>query len=392
MKILVAHNSYQQAGGEDTAVNAEIDLLRQYGNEVIEYRRNNLDIKEQSRLSTAVSTIWSQRTNDDLQQLCEQFNPDIIHGHNTFPLISPSLYWFAAKRRIAVIQTLHNFRLLCPQAMFLREGKVCEDCLGKLPWRAISRRCYHTSTMQSALVTSMLGVHRSLGSYRHQVSAYIVLNEFCREKFIAGGLPQDKLHIKPNFTAGFQTPNWLQRRGGIYVGRLAEEKGIHVLIQAYQTLRATGQDAEIKVVGKGPLLDEVRATFGPQYLGPKNAREIGDLLQSALFLVAPSTCYETFGLAAVEAYAAGVAVIASAHGGLNELVIDGVTGLLFRPGDKDDLTQKIAWANSHPEAMLRMGRQAYQVYTEKFTPEKNYQQLHHIYTKTLNDNGALHAN
>jgi glycosyltransferase involved in cell wall biosynthesis len=392
MKILLAHNSYQQAGGEDTAVNAEINLLRHYGDEVLEYRRSNQDIEQQSRLSTAVSTIWSHKTQEEVRLLCIKFKPDIIHIHNTFPLISPSLYWLASQHRIPLIQTLHNFRLLCPQAMFLREGRVCEDCLGKLPWRAISRRCYHRSAVQSALVTGMLGVHRSIGSYRNQVSAYIVLNEFCREKFIAGGLPAHKLHIKPNFATIYQTPNWSERRGGYYLGRLAEEKGIPDLIKAYKTLNEAGQDCDLKIIGNGPLIDEVRAAFNTHYLGPKNAREIIPLLRSALFLVAPSTCYETFGLAVVEAFSSGVAVIASAHGGLKELVIDGVTGLLFTPGDKDDLARKIAWANSHPDAMLAMGRKAYQVYTEKFTPEKNYQQLKHIYTKALLDHGVRHAN
>jgi glycosyltransferase involved in cell wall biosynthesis len=391
MKILVAHNSYQQAGGEDTAVNAEINLLRLNGDEVIEYRRNNKDIEQQSKLLTAASTVWSQQAYEEIQFLCAKFKPSLIHVHNTFPLISPSLYWFASRHKIPLIQTLHNFRLLCPQAMFLRKGRVCEDCLGTFPWRAVSRRCYHSSTMQSAVVTGMLGIHRTLGSYRNQVSSYIALNTFCREKFIAGGLPADKIFVKPNFACAMHRPNWVQRQGAYYVGRLAEEKGIQDLILADQCLRNTGQDCDIKIIGNGPLIDDVRAAFKGRYLGTKNPQEIADLLQSALFLIAPSTCYETFGLAVVEAFSAGVAVIASAHGGLKELVIDGVTGLLFKPGDTGDLAQKIAWANSHPEAMLTMGRNAYQAYTEKFTPEKNYQQLKHIYHQTLMNHGVSYA-
>lgn len=391
MKILIAHNSYQQAGGEDSVVNAEIELLRQHGHEVIEYRRHNQEIRAQGVFATAWSAIWSQQTQADLNALLRNHRFDLIHAHNTFPLISASLYWLASAKKIPLVQTLHNFRLLCPQAMFLREGRVCEDCLGHLPWRAIPRQCYHDSATQSALVTSMLVFHRSIGSYQHHVSAYIALNQFCKDKFVQGGFPAEKIHIKAHFTQTEQVPDWRQRSGAYFIGRMSEEKGVLQLMAVHQILRTSGQDIPIMMVGQGPLADRVSAEFGDRYLGPKTSAEVRALLHSALFLVAPSTCYETFGLAVIEAYSAGVAVIASAHGGLRELVTEGVTGLLCRPGDTQDLVRKITWAHEHPEEMREMGQRAYQYYLEKFTPEHNYHRLMEIYKAVLRKQDEFHG-
>lgn len=399
MKILVAHNSYQQTGGEDVAVNAEINLLRSRGNEVIEYRRSNAEIKNRSSFSTAIATLWSRQSAHEIKMLCDRFQPDIIHAHNTFPLISPSIYWFASDKGIPVVQTLHNFRLLCPQAMFLRDGKVCEDCLGKNPWRAVARRCYHASAIQSGVIASMLTSHRSIGTFRHQVSAYIAMNHFCREKFIAGGLPADRIHIKPNFVTASHEPDWKSRRDGLFVGRLSEEKGITVLIEAVEKLRRKKNGASdplsIKIIGAGPLSSQVSHAFKDDYIAEKKPAEVFSLLHSALFLIAPSTCYETFGLAAAEAFSCGVPVIASRHGGLAELVSDGVTGLLFEPGDADDLLEKISWAHAHPDRMLKMGQAAYQEYLNKYAPERNYKSLMDIYQNVLTTDvsyGARHAN
>jgi len=375
MKILVAHNAYQQSGGEDAVVDAEVTLLRGYGHDVEVYRRHNDELNTMPKARAALSAIWSHQSARELGDVCEIFQPDLIHAHNTFPLISPSFSWMAARRNIPVVQTLHNFRLLCPQAMFLRNGRVCEDCLGNLPWRAITRKCYRDSVLQSAVAVGMIAAHRSIGTYRNRITRYIALNAFCRDKFIQGGLPADRFRIKPNFVASRHIPTWKNRAGGLFAGRLAPEKGLDVLIGAIGKSNST----PIRVVGSGPLEDMVRQAFKGNYLGAKTHAQVLELMQTARFLVTPSLCYETFGLTVVEAFSCGTPVIASRHGAFADLIEDGVTGLLFTPGDASDLSKKIAWSESHPEAMLKMGQAARIEYETKYTPQRNYKMLIEIY-------------
>jgi len=381
MKILIVHNAYQQRGGEDVVVDAEAAMLRGYGHEVQLYQRHNDEIRQMSAASAAAEAIWSFRSARDIARLCEDFAPDVIHSHNTFPLVSPSLYWAAARRNTPIVQTLHNFRLICPQAMLLREGKICEDCVGKQPWRAVVRKCYRDSAVQSAVLAGMLSMHRAAGTFQNRIIRYIALNQFCKDKFIEGGLPADQISIKPNFTARRPAPPEGPRKGALFVGRLAPEKGIDTLISAASQL-GHGRPM-IRIAGSGQLEPQVRQAFGDDYLGFLSADRIAALLQESQYLVAPSACYETFGLAVIEAFSCGTPVIASRHGGLGELVKDGVTGLLFDPSDAADLAAKLAWADRHPEAMRRMGRAARAEYEAKYTPEKNYRMLIDIYEDAI---------
>ncbi len=380
MRILIAHNAYQHRGGEDAVVAAEEALLRAHGNETLLYQRHNDELQAMPRMQAAVSAIWSSQSVRELEQQCREFQPDVIHAHNTFPLISPSLYWVAHKLRIPVIQTLHNFRLLCPQAMLLRDGGICEDCVGKLPWRAVTRKCYRDSTLQSAVLGSMLTLHKTIGTFNHKVALYIATNTFCRDKFIAGGLPDERLRVKPHFVDNVSlTPQWEQREGGLFIGRLSPEKGLDVLIDACKQLAAPA----VRIVGTGPLADRVVPAFGERYLGYRERQEVLQLLGNAAFLVAPSTCYETFGLVGIEAFSCGTPVIASRRGSFGELVTDGVTGLLFEPGDAQDLARKIEWALTHPDAMREMGRAARAEYLSRYTPQRNYQMLMEIYQEAV---------
>jgi len=379
MKTLIVHNSYQHQGGEDAVVEAEIALLRLHGSEVEVYRRHNDELQGMPHAKAAMHAIWSRQAASEVESLCSRYQPDVIHVHNTFPLISPSLYWMADRCRIPVVQTLHNFRFLCPQAMFLREGNICEDCLGKLPWRAVAHKCYRDSTVQSVVSVGMLAAHRTIGTYRNRITRFIALNDFCRNKFIAGGLPPERISIKPNFFVSQAVPQWDERNGGLFVGRLSHEKGLDVLSAAAQKLDVCG----VRVVGDGPLEDEVRQVFQNNYLGFRPKQHVVELMQKALYLVAPSVCYENFPLVVVEAFASGTPVIASRHGSFAELVKDGVTGLLFTPGDADELAAKISWSEAHPEHMMRMGRAARVEYENKYTPERNYRILTGIYEQAM---------
>jgi glycosyltransferase involved in cell wall biosynthesis len=387
MKILTVHNSYLQHGGEDAVADMESRLLRDHGHDVECYRQSNAGIHEMPAMALACASIWSHSSAAAIDRSCASFQPDLIHAHNTFPLISPALYWMAARRKIPIVLTLHNFRLLCPQAMFLREGKNCEACLSKLPWRAVTRKCYRNSLLQSGAVAIMLTAHRAIGTYRNKVTSYIAPSDYSRRKFIAGGFPQERIHVKPNFVDVADVPEWTRRKGGLFVGRLSPEKGLGVLIEAMEGMPGDSASDRpyrcIRVVGSGPMEERVARHFGDRYLGARPSAEVLDLLRTSLFLVAPSTCGESFGLVVIEAFSCGVAVIASNRGALAELVEDGVTGLLVVPGDASDLARKIQWACDHPDRMLSMGRAAYAEYRKKYTASENYGLLMGIYRNAM---------
>lgn len=377
-RILIVHNTYRQHGGEDAVVAAEVALLRQRGHEVREYRRDNAEISGMAKPRLLRDTLWSDRTTRELDALDTEFAPDLIHAHNTFPLISPSLYWAAARHRIPVVQTLHNFRLLCPQAMFLREGAICEDCLGHLPWRGAARRCYRGSLVQSGALAGMLTLHRVLGTWSSKVTRYIALNKFCRDKFVTSGLPVHRIAVKANFV-DVPAPSAGPREGGLFVGRLSPEKGVEVLLRALKHLSTVS----IEVIGAGPEANSLTGNPKIRARGALDPTEVFAAMGRAAWLIMPSICYETFGLVALEAFACGLPVIASRLGAIAELVEDGRTGLLFAPGDARDLAQKIAWAQTHPEEMNTMGENARREYEARYTPEINYRQLLAIYRDAM---------
>jgi glycosyltransferase involved in cell wall biosynthesis len=390
MRVLIAHNQYQLAGGEDSVVEAESELLRNNGIDVHLYLRNNKDINAASRFKTAVDTVWSRQTVTEIIQLAKHFQPDIIHTHNTFPLMSPSIYYAGAKLKIPVVQTLHNFRLFCAQAMLIRERKVCEDCIGHLPWRAVLHRCYRDSAAQSAAVVGMLGVHRALGTYANKITRYIALNQFCRAKFIEGGLPAELISIKPNFVDIDAPPAHIDRRGALFVGRISEEKGIKILGQA-AALRVRQAAEPVKIVGIGPQKSVLHGNRSVQLMGWQASEATYELMRSSSYLVMPSLWYENFPRTLVEAFACGLPVIASRLGAMAELIKHGETGLLFEPGDAEDLADKMLWADIHVKEMRFMGIRARQEYEDKYTPKKNFSELMEIYKKAIDDHRMKRA-
>ena len=377
-RVLLVHNAYQLRGGEDAVVEAEFELLCNRGHAVERFQRHNNELASVSAASAAIDTIWSRQSVATLRTTLQRFQPNVVHFHNTFPLISPAAYWAVRAAGLPVVQTLHNFRLHCPQAMYLREGKVCQDCIGKLPWRSVQHGCYRDSRMQSAVLTGMLAVHRALGTYRNKVTRYIALNEFCRRKFIEGGLPAERIVIKPNFVDFVQVPSPV-RDGFLFVGRLSAEKGVAVLIAAWQMLTS----GTLRVVGSGPeshLLGDIARLSA---LGALSGQAVQLQMASATALVLPSICYDSFPRTLVEAFACALPVIASRLGPLADLVEEGVTGLLFNPADALDLAKKMQWAQAHPERMAEMGRNARAKYEAEFSADINYTQLIAIYQDAI---------
>jgi len=387
MEILVVHNRYQNRGGEDSVCEAEIELLRGMGHEVTGYARHNDEMREfgaLQKLGLGWNTTWANRSHTELRDLIERTSPDIVHFHNIFPLISPSAYYACADVGVPVVQTLHNFRLLCPAATFLRDGKVCELCLGRtLAWPAVLHGCYRDSRAATFATAGMLAVHRGLRTWRQKVDVYVALSGFARKKFIAGGIPANRIVVKPNFVSHEVEPNSIPGQHALYAGRLSEEKGIRTLLS---TVGKLSTPAIIKIAGEGPLFDEAsRQVTGMQVelLGQVPRRRIIELMHGARFVVVPSVCYENFPLVIAESFACGVPVIASRLGSLAEVVEDGRTGLLFTPGDAQDLAAKIDWAWSNPDVMTQMGRDARREYEAKYTAERNYRMLMDIYEMAI---------
>ena len=327
----------------------------------------------------AIQTIWSKRTSIEIDALITRIKPDVIHAHNTFPLISPSLFWIAARHKIPTVQTLHNFRMLCVGALLLRDGYICEDCINKVQWRGVLHRCYRRSLLASAGLASMLTVHRLIGTFKNKVTRYIALNPFCMTKFIEGGLPADKIVIKPNFSDRMLKLPATERTNGLYVGRLSVEKGIGILANAL----SIASDVCLDIIGDGPAAKELAEVKSVRMLGKQAASQIYESMLRSKYMIIPSIWYENHPRTLVEAYSCGLPVIASRIGALAELVEDGRTGLLFSPGSSEDLAKKIIWAETHPDEMLQMGKNARTEYDKKYSPEINYRQLIAVYDDAI---------
>jgi glycosyltransferase involved in cell wall biosynthesis len=390
MRILVVHNGYQKHGGEDVVVEAEERLLRAHGHSVVRYRRHNEELRGRGPLdilTAGMQTVWSKASAREVAALLAKEKPGVVHFHNIFPLISPAAYYACEEAGVPVVQTLHNYRLLCPGAYFLRDGRVCEECLGRsVPWPGVVHGCYRESRAATAAVATMIAVHRGMNTWREKVGVYIALSEFARKKFIEGGLPGERIVVKPNFVDPDPGLKCGAGEYALYVGRLSVEKGLRVLLGAWGQLRGR---IPLRIAGDGPLKEEIAAeikTRGPSgvdLLGRLAPSEIVALMQGARFLVLPSVCYENFPLAVAEAFACGLPVIASRLGSMAEIVADGDTGLHVTPGDSAELAAKVDWAWRNPGKLQELGKAGRQEYVSKYGPEQNYKRLIGIFERAI---------
>lgn len=388
MRILIAHNRYQQEGGEDGVVRAETELLRNHGNVVELLEEDNFSIDGMSQaIRTAAQCVYSRRSAARMRKALSSFRPDLVHIHNFFPKLSPSIHHACRRAGVPVVQTLHNFRLLCPGAYLLRDGRVCEDCVGRrLALPAVQHRCYRNSTGASTALATMLAVHRALGTWNRTVSRFIVLTEFARQKFSEGGLPLELMVVKPNFL--LSDPGIGPGDGGyaLFVGRLSVEKGVETLLSAWRLLPCAPL---LKIVGDGPMSIAVRAAEleqpAIQWLGRRPAEEVRELMAHASVLVFPSTWYEGFPLVFAEAFAAGLPVIASRRGAMEELVDDGRTGLLFSAGDAKDLARQVEYGFSGLSPLVSMRPAVRATFEARYTAENNYAKLMEIYHSVCSD-------
>ncbi len=381
MRILTVHNYYQQPGGEEQIFVTEGDLLESHGHEVFRYTLNNDQITIMNPLSLAKNTLWNSTVYRELRSIIRQQKPQVAHFHNTFPLISPAAYYAAKDEGVAVVQTLHNYRLLCPNALFFRQGKVCEDCLGKLlPFPGVVHGCYRDSRSASAMVAATMGFHSILGTWSNAVDQFIAYSQFAMEKFIQAGFPPEKLTFKTNFL--YPAPEPGEGKGGyaVFVGRLSVEKGLGIMLDAWRKL---DHKMPLKILGNGPMADLVKEAVQEmpeiEWLGRKSLEEVYEVVGNAACLVFPSEWFETFGRVAIEAFAKGTPVVASNIGAISELVDHERTGLLFQVSNSTDLANKIDWILTHPKELSQMRQAARSEFLEKYSADQNCKQLIEIY-------------
>lgn len=391
MRILIAHNFYQQAGGEDAVFFAETALLERHGHAPLRYVMHNNQIDQMSQLSVAGKTIWNRQVHRELRDLVRNQGIDIVHFHNTFPLISPAAYSAVRAEGAAVVQTLHNYRMLCPGALLLRDGKDCELCLTKtFKTPAIKHKCYRGSLGATSALTASLAYHHARGTFNNDVDLYIAPAQSTRQRFLDAGMNPDQIVVKPHFV----DPAPSIGPGGdyaVFVGRLSHEKGVATLLAAWEKL---GGRVPLKIIGDGPMRDQVidatKSDASIEWLGKRSMQQVYETIGHAAFAVIPSQSRETFGRVAIEAFATGTPVIAAHHGALAEIITD-KTGATFAPSDPDDLASCIHEIIARSDRVRSMRRDCRIEFEKHYTGEANHRMLIEIYERAIRiaNGGAL---
>jgi glycosyltransferase involved in cell wall biosynthesis len=391
MRILIIHNYYQQYGGERVAVENQIALLREQGHEVILYTRDNGEILGYGLIDKVLfflRTIFSRKTFKEIKGLVEEEKPDLAHVHNVFPLISPSVYQALTVTNVPIIQTIHNYRFLCPNGLFYTNGHLCERCKYGNTLHAILRKCYRKSYLLSALYAFTIAFHRNLGTFQI-IDRLIALTDFTAHKLIESGLvSENKISILGNYLHDpLPNPGCFEKHEPyiVYLGRLSPEKGVRILINAMSGL----PDLELRIAGEGPQAKQLeliaieKGLQNVKFLGHVSGNEKWNLLRHASAVVIPSVWYEIFGLVALESMAVGTPVIASDLGGLSCIIEDNQSGLLFYPGERDELYRKISWIVNHPQDAIRLGSQGRSLLEKKYSADAHFNHLVSIYEEVV---------
>jgi len=380
LNIVSVHGYYKWAGGEDSVFHDECKLLKDHGHTVTVWEKSNSVLEQYNPVKALAKTIWNKNSYIEFKALLCEIKPDLVHCHNTFGIISPSIYYAASALGIPVVQTLHNYRYCCLNAILFRDGRVCEDCVGSsFPLSGIIHRCYRRRLSASLGMFALQIIHRCVGTWKSRVAAYIALTESSRKRFSVAGLSNDKLFVKPNFTFDMGERDNAGKDYVLFVGRLSEEKGVKLLVNAWNQ----PNDIPLKIAGKGPEDELLRGQANIDLLGWVDSAKLVEYIKGAKFVVVPSVCYEQFPMAIIEAFCCGVPVLVSDHGAMADLVTKGVTGETFETGNASSL---IAVANdmwSNDEVCVRMGMNARREYEMRFSAEENYKKLINIYEVVL---------
>ncbi len=380
-RVLQVHTRYRQAGGEDRAVEAERVLLEEASLDVRQVIFDNAELQESRSLigdlRLAASAVWSRSAAERVASAIREYRPQVVHVHNTFAAASPSVYRAATALGVPVVQTLHNYRVVCPAATLFRDGHPCIDCVGMpLPVPAVVHACVRGSRLQSVVAAMTVTTHRAVGTYSRHVNRYIALTAFQR-RLMVNALPQDRVVVIPNFLEPDPGEGKENRSGVLFVGRLSQEKGVAPLLAAAEL----AQDI-ISVAGDGPLVESVEEAAARgrlRHLGSLGPIDVLDAMKRSIALVIPSVWYEGFPMVVLEAFATGTPVIASKIGSLSEVIDHGITGLLVEPGDGTALAERVRWAVHHPAEMASMGANARLRYEERYRGPGHLAPLRAVY-------------
>lgn len=382
MKVLMLHNRYKIMGGEDVSTNAEYSLLKSNGIDIETLFINNDSIEHENKLKLAFNTIWSTTYYKEIFNKIKHGKYDIIHVQNFFPLFSPSIFYAAKKAGVKIVMTVRNYRLICPNGLMYINNSICKACVGKtIPYPAISKRCYRDSYGASAVAVTMLGVHNLVNTWRNKIDGFICISEFVKHQLLLGGFALEQLYVKHNFVATEVPPNFTPEDYYIYVGRISTEKGIDVLLHAFQMNKK-----KLIIIGDGPLkqdvIDASKENKHIQFLGKLPLAETYQKIADAKALVFPSKWHEPFGRTIVESFAHGTPVIGSALGGVTELIQDGYNGLLFNPSDPSGLSEAIKQFENITDS-FKIRENSYLSYKAHFDPSSNFTQLMDVYNHVL---------
>jgi glycosyltransferase involved in cell wall biosynthesis len=385
MRVAIFHNRYLQRGGEDTASDAEAALLAKAGHEVHRFTVENRDAIQASPLApvrVALVAHWNPETPRAVDAFLDAHPVDVAHVHNFFPVLSPSLHWALARRGMPVVQTLHNYRLLCANGMLLRDGRPCEECVTRGPWNAVRHGCYRGSRTQTAVWARVVAHHRRRGTWEEAVSLFTTPSEFARRKLVGGGLAPERVVVKPN-PVGDPGPPAPPGTGAVYVGRLSREKGVDLLLEAW---RSQG-GAPLTIVGGGPEEPRLRAQGasipGVRFLGAVEHGRALAAIAGAAFVVVPSRWFEVFPMAAMEALACGRAVVVPRGTALAEIVDAGRTGLHFAFGDSADLSRVCRDLLRTPDLTRALGEDARATYEDRYADGPALTRLEAVYESAL---------
>jgi glycosyltransferase involved in cell wall biosynthesis len=367
VKILQVHNSYLNEGGEDQVVRAEADALRGAGDEVVEVGMANPGRFGAQSANLALAP-WNPRSARWMASIVERHGPDLAHVHNTWYRLTPSVITALKRRAVPVVMTVHNYRMMCANAVFFRDGSPCTECLGRQPWRSVAYRCYRGSAAQSLMAAGTIAINRSLNTWEDGVDRFVVSTEFVADRLVDAGFPRDRMRIVPAIVpdAGLRTQPPSASSSVVYVGRLDEGKGLEAVVEAWRRIPAS---LELVIVGDGPLRATLEALAVPRvrFVGWKTRPEVDKIMRTSRAMVFPSAFFETLGMSLAEALAAGLPVIAGSVGTRPEILGNNGAGWLI------DLAQPDAWqgaltALTEAEAVDRAGVAARERYNSEFAP------------------------